>query len=89
MRTWPPLNMADPAMYRIPTLLPPTPVRRKVFVSYFRADRLEVEEFVDRWADEEKVGLAAATGAPRSERPGNSRLTTALLADSCQSPSAC
>jgi hypothetical protein len=57
------LNMADPAIYRIPTLLPPAPIRRKVFVSYFRADRLEVEEFVDRWADQENVFLPQIVGA--------------------------
>ena len=55
--------MADSSIYRIPTLLPPAVVRRKVFVSYFRADRLEVEEFVDRWADQEKVFLPQIVGA--------------------------
>lgn len=48
--------------------IPPTagvvvPVRRKVFVSYFRADRAEVEEFVDKWAERERVFLPQIIGA--------------------------
>lgn len=39
------------------------PVRRKVFVSYFRADRSEVEEFVEKWAERERVFLPQIIGA--------------------------
>jgi hypothetical protein len=39
------------------------PVRRKVFVSYFRADRPEVEEFVSNWAETQKVFIPQIIGA--------------------------
>jgi MTH538 TIR-like domain (DUF1863) len=47
----------------IPPIPPVLPVRRKVFVSYFRGDRLEVEEFVERWAEDERVFLPQIVGA--------------------------
>jgi hypothetical protein len=39
------------------------PVRRKVFVSYFRADRAEVEEFVDSWVERQRVFIPQIIGA--------------------------
>jgi hypothetical protein len=47
----------------VPPIPPVPPVRRKVFVSYFRGDRLEVEEFVERWAEDERVFLPQIVGA--------------------------
>ena len=47
----------------IPPIPSAPPVRRKVFVSYFRGDRLEVEEFVERWAEDERVFLPQIVGA--------------------------
>src|ERR1035437_4102748 len=48
--------------------VPPPPgvvvaVRRKVFVSYFRADRAEVEEFVGNWAGTRRVFIPQVIGA--------------------------
>lgn len=53
----------DASLYRLPPVPSPAPVRRKVFISYFRGDRLEVEEFVEHWADQEKVFLPQIVGA--------------------------
>jgi hypothetical protein len=39
------------------------PVRRKVFISYFRADRAEVESFVEQWSDKHKVFIPRIVGA--------------------------
>ena len=49
--------------FLIPPIPSAPPVRRKVFVSYFRGDRLEVEEFVERWAEDERVFLPQIVGA--------------------------
>jgi hypothetical protein len=47
--------------------IPGTPfvpfVRRKVFISYFRADRAEVEAFVHRWGIVENVFIPQIVGA--------------------------
>ena len=46
-------------------LAPPSiaPVRRKVFVSYFRGDRAPVEEFVERWSETAHVFIPQIVGA--------------------------
>ena len=46
-------NCGDMSLF-IPLIPSAPPVRRKVFISYFRGDRLEVEEFVERWAEDER-----------------------------------
>jgi hypothetical protein len=47
-----------------PAQLPPfPPVRRKVFISYFRADRAEVEAFVAYWGGAQNVFIPQIIGA--------------------------
>lgn len=36
--------------------------RRKVFVSYHQTDRMEVEDFIDKWAERERVFIPKALG---------------------------
>jgi Thoeris protein ThsB, TIR-like domain len=43
--------------------LPPPRIRRKVFISYFRADRPEVEKFVDFWGYTHKIFIPQIVGA--------------------------
>ncbi len=50
-------------MSSIPPIPFASPIKRKVFVSYFRGDRVEVEEFVERWAEDERVFLPQIVGA--------------------------
>jgi hypothetical protein len=46
----------------IPGMIPP-PVRRKVFISYFRADKSDVENFVNYWGLLQKVFIPHIVGA--------------------------
>ena len=51
------------SLFNIPPPQVREPVRRKVFISYFRADRSEVEEFVENWAGTQNVFIPQVIGA--------------------------
>ncbi|HTU48280.1 MAG TPA: hypothetical protein VMF91_24690 [Bryobacteraceae bacterium] len=50
----------------IPGMIPPR-VRRKVFISYLRADKSHVENFVNYWGLQQKVFIPQIVGACGSE----------------------
>ena len=52
-------------MIQFPPPAPPVspPVRRKVFISYFRGDRAEVEAFVQYWSGNQRVFIPQIVGA--------------------------
>jgi hypothetical protein len=56
------MNQSLSALYGLMTQ-PPTPVKRRVFISSFHADRREVNEFIYRWATIENVFTAEALGS--------------------------